>query len=163
MFSKNTIALAAFVLLTVQIQANNRQMLPQADKEALLSALQVNEKMHQAFLKYDAQAAQTTAMEFERAIKAIKNQEISQQLTPINTHIAGIKAQNDRKTNNNNYHQVSLVLAGLLAKYDLGSDYHAYYCPMVKKKWIQNSKKMSKVHNPYAPKMVNCGMKESKY
>ena len=58
---------------------------------------------------------------------------------------------------------VSSALAHVLSKYDLGSDYNVYYCPMVRKKWIQNSTKHAGVKNPYAPEMPNCGRKESSF
>ena len=65
--------------------------------------------------------------------------------------------------NNENYHIVSSALIFVINKYDLGSEYNAYSCPMVKKKWIQNSKKMTKVHNPYAAGMPHCGSQDSSH
>ena len=71
-----------------------------------------------------------------------------------------IKSDSSKKDNNQRYHLVSMALIHVLNKYDIGNDYAAYTCPMVQKKWIQNSKKIAKVHNPYSDKMPHCGAKE---
>ena len=82
-------------------------------------------------------------------------------LTFSKTKLDQIKASNDREDNNQNYHLVSMALIHVVKEYDVGSKYNAYSCPMVKKKWLQNSKKISKVHNPYAPEMPHCGSQDS--
>jgi hypothetical protein len=45
----------------------------------------------------------------------------------------------------------------------VGEGYNEYTCPMVKKKWVQNSKKRARVHNPYAPEMPHCGGQVTEY
>ena len=65
--------------------------------------------------------------------------------------------------NNQNYHLTSMALIHIVNTYDVGNEYNAYSCPMVKKKWLQNSKKMAKVHNPYAPNMPHCGGQDSNF
>lgn len=56
-----------------------------------------------------------------------------------------------------------MALIHIVNKYDLGSKYNAYSCPMVKKKWLQNSDKMAKVHNPYAAGMPHCGSQDTNH
>ena len=58
---------------------------------------------------------------------------------------------------------LDITAADVVNTYDVGKKYNAYSCPMVKKKWVQNSKKMAKVHNPYAPNMPHCGSKDTSH
>ena len=60
----------------------------------------------------------------------------------------------------NNFNIVSQGLLIIIEKELPNSKYRRYYCPMEKKYWIQNTAKVEKVHNPYAPdSMPHCGQK----
>jgi hypothetical protein len=106
---------------------------------------------------------ESNAMNLKKAIDAIEDKEVAKLLNFSKGKLKEIKASNDREVNNKNYHLVSMALIHIVNKYDVGSKYNAYSCPMVKKKWVQNSSKMAKVHNPYAPNMPHCGSKDSRY
>lgn len=161
-------SLSVFYVLTLLISgmstyAKERKKLDEKTKEALLSVLKVNEDLHASFFKYDGKEVEKNAKKLKSEIDKIKDKEISKLLTFSQKSLAEIKASKDRKQNNKTYNLVSMALIHVMNTYDLGSKYNAYSCPMVKKKWIQNSKKMARVHNPYAPEMPHCGSKDSKY
>jgi hypothetical protein len=96
-------------------------------------------------------------------MNAIENGETKKLLKFSIEKLGELKSDTERETNNQNYHLVSMALIHLVNTYDLGDAYNAYSCPMVKKKWVQNSKKMARVHNPYAPGMPHCGTQDSEY
>ena len=146
-----------------KMKKGSRKSLSEAGQKSVISALEVNEALHSSFFKYDAKAVEVNAMKLKNAIDAIENTEIAKLLKFSKGKLADIKASNDRETNNKNYHLVSMALIHIVNKYDVGEKYNAYSCPMVKKKWIQNSNKMTKVHNPYAPSMPYCGTQDSSY
>lgn len=132
-------------------------------KKNIINVLQINEKLHKSFFKYDAKKVETQALELKKAIEAIDDKAILKLLTFSSTKLSEIKASNDRDKNNEIYHTVSMALIYIVNTYDLGSGYNAYSCPMVKKKWLQNSEKLAEVHNPYAPEMPHCGKQDSNY
>lgn len=145
----------------LKMSKNGRKSLAETTKKSVISVLEANEKLHASFFKYDAKAVEANALKLTKVINAIKDKEISTLLTFSKTKLAEIKASNERETNNKNYHLVSMALIHVVNKYDVGAKYNVYSCPMVKKKWVQNSSKMQKVHNPYAPNMPHCGSQDS--
>jgi hypothetical protein len=144
-----------------KMKKGDRKSLSEAAKKSVVLALEANEALHSSFFKYNAKAVETNAMKLKKAIDAIEDKEVVKLLNFSKTKLSEIKASNDRETNNKNYHLVSMALIHIVNKYDVGSKYNAYSCPMVKKKWVQNSSKMAKVHNPYAPEMPHCGSQDS--
>lgn len=144
-----------------KMKKGDRKSLSEAAKNSVISALEANEALHSSFFKYDAKAVESNAMKLKKAIDAIEDKEVAKLLNFSKSKLSEIKASNDRETNNKNYHLVSTALIHIVNKYDVGSKYNAYSCPMVKKKWVQNSSKMAKVHNPYAPNMPHCGSQDS--
>ena len=142
---------------------SGREFIDSESKQAVLNALKVNEDLHQAFFQYDAQKVAFKAKELKKAIEKIENKDISKLLSFAKTKLDSMNASNEREENNKNYHVVSSALIHVINNYDLGSDYNAYSCPMVKKKWLQNTTKSSDVKNPYAASMPTCGSKNSEY
>jgi predicted RNA-binding Zn-ribbon protein involved in translation (DUF1610 family) len=146
-----------------KMKKSERKSLSEAAKKSVVSALEANEVLHISFFNYDAKTVEANAMKLKNAIDAIEDKEVAKLLNFSKTKLSEIRASNDRDINNKNYHLVSMALIHIVNKYDVGSKYNAYFCPMVKKKWIQNSSKMAKVHNPYAPEMPHCGSQDTKY
>lgn len=146
-----------------EAKKTGRKSLNDASKKTVITMLEKNEKLHAAFFTYDAKAVEKNATELKNAMDAIKDEEVSKLLKFSKTKLSEIKASNDREVNNQNYHIVSSALIYIVNMFDVGPKYNAYSCPMVKKKWVQNSKKMAKVHNPYAPEMPHCGTQDSHY
>lgn len=131
-------------------------------KDEILKVLELNEDLHQAFFKNGPRQIELKAQELTKAVKGISDPAIEKLLSHSRKQLEEIKAERDREENNQSYHQFSMALMYVLETYNIGNDYQAYYCPMVKKKWIQNSKKVTEVQNPYMPDMPSCGTKESK-
>ncbi len=143
--------------------SGKRAVLDEKSKTELLTIFKMNEKLHDAFFKSDFVAAEKHALELKKSIDNLKNSEIKKALTFSASKLADIKASNSRSVNNKNYHLFSSALIYQLNKYDIGNEYDAFYCPMEKKKWIQNAKKHAGVMNPYATEMPTCGNQETHY
>lgn len=129
-------------------------------KERVVQVLESNEKLHNAFFNYEEGKVEKAAQKTISAIEEIENKEIKKLLTFSKGKLGEIKASNEREENNQNYHLVSMALIHIVNTYDLGEKYSGFSCPMVQKKWVQNTKKMPKVHNPYDPAMPHCGGQE---
>ncbi len=149
--------------MSVFAEDGGRKSLQGDVKESVLSVFQANEDLHTAFFNYDGKKVEEEALKVKAAIDLIKDTEISNLLTFSKEKLAAIKASNTRDENNRSYHLVSMALIHIINQYDLGGHYNAYSCPMVKMKWVQNSKKIDEVYNPYAPGMAHCGSKDSNY
>ncbi|OUR99695.1 hypothetical protein A9Q84_01330 [Halobacteriovorax marinus] len=145
------IGLLGFSASAAKIKLDNKA------KAEIIKTLEANEELHASFFKYDGKNVETTAMKVSKAMGNISNKDVAKLLKHSKMMLTKIKADSKRDENNQNYHMVSMALIHIMNKYDLGEKYSAYRCPMVKKKWIQNTKKMGRVHNPYAPSMPHCG------
>ena len=137
----------------------DRVKLPEQSRGEILNLLKLNEGLHSSFFKYKEKDVVENAKKISESISAIKDQEVKKLLRPAWEIINKIKPGTKREANNKLYNEFSSNLAILVEKYDLGKKYNVYYCSMVKKKWIQNSLKVKKVNNPYAPEMPFCGEK----
>jgi hypothetical protein len=140
-----------------------RKAISKEDKAQVLAVLEANEALHASFFKYKAAEVDKNAKAVLAAISKISNKEIAKLLKFSTVKLSQITADAKRADNNQNYHSVSMALIHVVNTYDIGGKYNAYSCPMVKKKWVQNSDKQAKVHNPYAPYMPHCGGKDSNY
>lgn len=163
MFSRLIVALCIFCSFVTFSKNTKRKEVSKETKANIIRVLKANENLHASFFKYDAALVEKNALALKAEVEKIKNKEISKLLNYAKKKLANIKASNKRETNNMNYHVVSMGLIVIINKYDLGKKYNSYTCPMIKKKWVQNTDKMKKVHNPYAPEMPHCGSQSSKY
>ena len=154
-------SLATLLSLALQVQA--REALNDKTKRELLAVLEKNEALHQAFFSYKGPQVEEVSEGLLKAIRGISQEDIAKLLQFSSQKLSEIKASKTREENNQNYHLVSMALIHFINKYDLGPDYNAYSCPMVKKKWIQNTKKVAKVHNPYDPSMPHCGTQDTRH
>jgi hypothetical protein len=141
----------------------HRKVLDKQSKKELMSVLVVNELLHNSYFKYDGNSVEKVALKLKGEIDKISNIEISKLLKFSSRKLSEIKATNDREKNNQTYHIVSMALIHIMNTYDVGNNYNAYSCPMVKKKWVQNSVRLGKVHNPYTSQMPHCGTQDTKY
>lgn len=142
-------------------EKDKRKFLDDKSKVSVVRMLETNEKLHAAFFEYDAKKVEENALALKKAIDAIETPEIVKLLKFAKSKLDEIKANNEREGNNQNYHIVSSALIYIVNTFDVGPKYNAYSCPMIKKKWVQNTQKMAKVHNPYAPEMPHCGTQDS--
>jgi len=152
-----------FFLLTLNISTYARTPLKGGDLKSMVNILKVNESLHKNFFEYTPELVEEDARRLEKAISKVRNRELKDLLKGSRHELEKIKAKNDRESNNMAYHKVSLCLIKVLQQFDPGKRYNAYSCPMVKKKWVQNSVKKLRVHNPYAPEMPHCGQRDTEY
>lgn len=125
--------------------------------EKLDAAIEANIELQQAFFEYDADKVQSKAADLRKKILEIQDPEISKKLSFAVSKLTEIKSSNTRDQNNEALHITSTALIHLMKKEKANSKYKAYFCPMVKKNWIQNTEDTKKVMNPYAPEMPHCG------
>ena len=142
---------------------SSRISLEAKTQKEIVSVLESNEKLHSSFFEYDEAQVEANANEMIKKIQGITDNKISKLLAYSKKNLGDIKSSKTKKENNQSYHQVSMALIYIVNKYNVGNKYNAYSCPMVKKKWLQNSQKMAKVHNPYAPEMPHCGSQDSNH
>ncbi len=144
-------------------QSGKRQELKDSDKKEIISILKTNEDLHASFFKYDATLIESNAKKIKSMFSKLTNKKIKSLLKFAGTKLDLMTSKNEKDENNKNYNIVSMALIHIVNTYNVGKEYNAYSCPMVKKKWIQNSKKQERVHNPYAANMKHCGGKDSNY
>lgn len=152
-----------FTLISFCFNSYARTELKGEDKKAVINILEINESLHKNFFDYKASLVEEDAKRLSQAISIIKNTKITDLLKDGQMELAKIKKGNEREANNIAYHKVSLSLIKLLEEYNPGKRYNAYSCPMVKKRWVQNSEAKLRVHNPYAPEMPHCGQRDTEY
>ena len=145
------------MLVSANIVATEKMAIKENYKKEVLEALSVNEDLHASFFKYKASEVELNAKKLNEKISKITHKDISKLLKFANTKLLTIKADSKRAANNEAYHIVSMAMINVINTYNLGDKYKAYVCPMVKKKWLQNTTKADKVNNPYAPYMPHCG------
>lgn len=153
-----------FVLIT-NTHAKERKTIPVSVQKELIEVFTINEELHNAFFDYDKQIERIPkiAEGLRLKIGEISDESIRKLLVYSQGQLKEMNSKDSKAKNNQRYHLVSMALIHILNSYDIGSDYNAYSCPMVKKKWVQNSKKIAKVHNPYDATMPHCGSQDSKY
>lgn len=134
-----------------------KMKLDDKSKQEIIKTLEANEELHASFFKYNPKKVESSAKKVSEVMGKISNKDVAKLLKHSKMLLGEIKSDSKRSDNNQNYHTVSMALIHVMNKYDLGDKFSAYRCPMVKKKWIQNTKKMERVHNPYAPSMPHCG------
>jgi uncharacterized membrane protein len=145
-----------------KIDVTNTDKMKVSDKEKgiILSALAAYDELHFAYFEYDKNEVVNKAQILSQKLDLIETKMIRAKFEKDNIQklISAIKAKNSTSINNSLLDNISKRLNDIIiSKVDLGGRYGIYYCPMVKKYWLQNIKKMSKVHNPYAPEMPHCG------
>ncbi|RLA63398.1 MAG: hypothetical protein DRQ88_09555 [Epsilonproteobacteria bacterium] len=155
--------LSLVLISNIAFAATDREKLPEQTKMEIINVLKVNEGLHTSFFKYNAKDVEKNAKDLIQAMDKINDPQIKKLLNYSKSQIGQINPTKTRKNNNQLYNMVSMALTHLINKYDLGSGYNVYHCPMVKMKWVQNSTKMKKVHNPYAPNMPHCGERLTDY
>jgi len=141
-----------------------RQALLEGEKQEVLNVLKANEPLRISFFRRDYSGAEKAAKDVINAIDKLSNQTIKATLAFAKGKLAQIGPAQSRKDNNQNYHLISMALLHIVGKYDVGNVYNGYYCPMEKKKWVQNSEKTMEAQNPFASdNMPNCGEMITQY
>ena len=142
-------------LLVFSVQA--KEKVTEKEKKQMTDLLAQNEKLFENYFNYDAKAIDKEAKELLKKFSAVDSKNFKTDLDRGKKFLEKISQTATRDENNKNYHLTNSFLIKLINKYDFGPKYQPYYCPMVRKKWIQNVDVKSRVHNPYDPSMPHCG------
>ena len=129
---KKLLILLILVTSTAFAGPEREKINDQNDKDNLLKAFKVNEDLHMAFYKYDAKKVSKFSKGLKSALEMVKGKKIIKVLGRAAKQLGKISEEKSQDQNNKLYSLVSKSLISLLAKYDLGKDYNAYSCPMVK-------------------------------
>lgn len=153
----------SFLFLSPDCLGEERLALKPEVKQKVIKALDLNDELHMAFFDYEEAKVRKEAKALKESLQAIKDEKLAKLFEPAIKELLKIETEKSREKNNEHYAKASLSLVYLVNKYDVGPGYNEYTCPMVKKKWVQNSKKRNRTHNPYAPEMPHCGGRVTDY
>ncbi len=124
-------------------------------------ALAGYEKLHQAFFDRDLSKVHESAKGVLKQIEDIKDEKMIKTLTYTKKKLESLVNVDTLEKGQADFNTISQGLLVVLEKESPNNNYSRYYCPMVKKYWIQNIKESEKVMNPYASdSMPHCGEKK---
>lgn len=126
-----------------------------ADAKLIRPILETNDELFGALLGEDQKLVSTAATKLLTKINNSKD-------TKLIAAAADLKKISEKKSKTENLAFYSNFMEGFLplAKgHGLGNEYSVYYCPMVKKYWLQNNKDYKKTQNVFAQEMLECGGK----
>lgn len=121
-----------------------------------------NDELFNALLKKDNALVENKALELSELIKKSS----SKALTSLKVQAEGlktIKKNNSPEKNLEAYDKFLKPLIDIVKQYDVGPKFNVYYCPMVKKSWIQSIDTNKEVKNVFAMDMLECGTQETKF
>jgi hypothetical protein len=144
------------------LYASPRTNLSEPTKKEILKVFSAYEKLFSSYFEYNPAEAEKNSKTFLTILAKSKDKNFQEITKNMKAPLEKIKTSMDRKSNNLHFFALSREIVEILKTYEIPG-YSIYYCPMVKMKWIQNSKKMPELNNPYAPEMPHCGEKESSF
>ena len=119
------------------------------------------ELLHKAFFANDLSQVKEAAKKVRSAIREIKDEKIQKTLAFSVKKLELIEKSDDLSASQKAFDTASQGILVVLEKQAPNSSYARYYCPMVKKYWIQNISKSEIVMNPYASQsMPQCGSRK---
>lgn len=129
--------------------------------EAFNNVLKKYEELHSAFFENKIEAINKLAKDLIVEIDKIEDEKIAKTLTYTKKKLKEISEKDNIETKRDAMDTVSQGLLVVLEKHAPNKNYSRYYCPMLKKYWIQNITKSEEVVNPYAGDyMPHCGVKK---
>lgn len=133
------------------------------DREVFKSALSKYEKVYEAFFADNLEAAKKEAGLLNEELKKLTDEKVKKTLAFTQKKLEGLKTETQLREAHKAFNVISQGLLVVLEKHIPNKSYARYYCPMVKKYWIQNISESEKVMNPYAAKsMPHCGARMAK-
>jgi hypothetical protein len=123
------------------------------------NALKKYELVAQAFFDQKNEQVKKNVKSLLEAIDKIQDEKVSKTLKYSKAKLNEILKSDDNEKNKEAFSTISQAFNVVLTKFAGNKNYMRYYCPMVKKYWIQNVKKTGdKTYNIYASSsMPNCG------
>lgn len=129
-------------------------------KKSLLDVLKLNDILFNDLLKEDQSKVEVSAKALEAQLKKISSSELAD-LKKKAVSLSKISKSKSKGDNIQSYGEYLPTLIEVVKKYAPDSKYQIYYCPMVKKYWVQDERTNSTVKNVFAQDMLECGGKES--
>jgi hypothetical protein len=128
------------------------------DQATFEDALKSYEQLHQSFFDGNLAKVNSNAKALMGKLLQLESSEIKSKLTYAQKKLNELEGAQDLEKAKDAMNIVSQALLIILEKDLPNKNYDRYYCPMVKKYWIQNVSKNDKVYNPYASQsMPHCG------
>ncbi len=153
---KKMVNLMILVLSAIFMQVG----LASEDNKVFAKALKDYEKVHSAFFKDDLEGAKKEASSLAKTLSTLTGEKVKKTLSFTQKKLEDLKGESDLAQAHKAFNVISQGLLVVLEKQIPVKNYARYYCPMVKKYWIQNTTDSEKVLNPYAAKsMPHCGGK----
>lgn len=118
-------------------------------------AFLANDKLFNALLGTD----QTKVEKAAQDMAAFLQKDNSPKLKTLKDNVKALQemsAKNTKEKNLELYDKVAAPLVALRREGKVGT-YEIFYCPMIKKHWVQNQKTTPDVRNVFAQYMLECG------
>ncbi|MFZ4715277.1 MAG: hypothetical protein ACOYL6_16260 [Bacteriovoracaceae bacterium] len=145
--------------MTVWAQSHNHATKEHDHKLAthMDEVLKINDELFNALLGTDQKIVEMSS----KSLSGVLAKSTYPELSKLSTLLKNFKASNTKAKNIEVYSDFMPSFIEVFKKNNINTNYEIYYCPMVKKYWIQNSKKMPKVQNVFAQDMLECGEKKA--
>lgn len=141
----------------------DRKELSMDVKSQLREVYRRNDKLYQLFVEEKYDQVEEQAKKVAKAIESIEDSDVTQLLNFTKKNLRDLEGELDVDVMQEAYSMISTALIHVLKTYDIGPGYNAYYCPMVKKRWVQNSMEVTEIQNPYDKSMRMCGDQETNF
>ena len=122
----------------------------------LKDVLNSNEELLEAISHFDLQKIKLNAKRLSKRISNISDKKIAKLLNFSQSKLLELDEMSDKEKIMQNFNSFSMALIHILKEYEI-SDHNAFYCPMQKKKWVQNVSDSKTPRNPYNGEMRDCG------
>jgi hypothetical protein len=129
-------------------KAHDHKLATELDK-----VLAANQELFSTLLKNDQSQVEMVGNKLREIIAKSSSKEIK------NFNLGNLAKTKNKSQNIEIYGQFLPKLIEVFKLNNINQNYAIYYCPMVKKYWIQNIKIQSKVQNVFAQDMLECGEK----
>lgn len=118
-------------------------------------AFKANDKLFNSLLGTDQTQVEKAAQELATLIEKDK----TPQLKGLKDGLKSLKAISKANTKEKNLELYQGVVPSFVTLRRTGKveNYEVYYCPMIKKYWVQNQKNTPVVRNVFAQYMLECG------
>jgi hypothetical protein len=130
-----------------------------AEKSLFMEVLKKNDELYNSLLKANQDDVEKKANSLSELLEKAGPDKIG----PLNKTLPAlnkISGKNTKEINLKAYEEFLPPLIELVKTHKADSNYQIYYCPMVKKNWIQDQRTNSTVKNVFAQEMLECGGKE---
>lgn len=139
-----------------------RKSLTSIEKDIVSKVLSANDNLFNAFLNKDSNLISQKTNDIMVLVES-SNSVILKDVKSKIIELKKIKATNTHADSLKAYEGFSDSLIQVVQKYDVGSHYNIFSCPMVKKSWIQDVRVNKNVRNVYAMEMLECGTQDTKF